>query len=778
MVMTVCKLLSLALLLPALCLPARAIQTGRSAVPVEEKLARHLSAAETFQLSGDLERADEENRAIVAIALARLGAIAIRERRLQWAVQLLGDSLAEHDDPEARTDLAIAHMRLLEVDKALTEARAALVLDEKNARAHHVLGKLLYMKADYADARRELERVVVIEPDLDAAYTLGMTYLRLKQIERAKLLFEEMQTALDNSANAHLLFGRAYEETGFSAEAEGEFRKALAIDGKAPRAHFYLGYVILQHGGSERLGQAREEFERELQLDPQSVYSNFFLGILAATENDHNKAIRYLLETTRLNPLLGEAHLYLGQSQAELGDAGAEKSLRRAIELTTDVSHNNYQIKKAHFVLGRLLLKAGKQGEAEKELAVAKDLQSKSLESSREDLNEILAQVVKSKNEIGTPTHVASAIANRTEDNPKTAEDRGDDVVLIEESPLDTDQAAKYQELKDKLSEILAQAFHNLAVSATQRGQLAVSLQQFATAAKWKADLPGLDRNWGIVSFRAGQYETAIPLLSRQVKAFPDDALTRRMLGVSYYLTQTFPKVVETLRPLEPRITADPELAYLYGVSLIQVAEHKEARKLFESLSAQNPKSAQARFYAAQGFAMLEDYDRALKEFRSAAELDPKMLQVHYNAGQSLIRLNRLEDAEREFRAELVLNSADITAKYHLAYVLLEQKQQTAAAVALLRETVAVRPQYADAQYQLGKTLIDQGEVNEAIEHLEIAARAEPSKDYIHYQLSIAYRRASRNADADRELQLYRALKASNRNRELPGNMGARQNVP
>jgi tetratricopeptide (TPR) repeat protein len=175
---------------------------------------------------------------------------------------------------------------------------------------------------------------------------------------------------------------------------------------------------------------------------------------------------------------------------------------------------------------------------------------------------------------------------------------------------------------------------------------------------------------------------------------------------------------------------------------------------------------------------MLEDYDRALTEFRSAAELDPKMLQVHYYAGQSLIRLNRLEDAEREFRAELLLNSEDVTAKYHLAYVLLEQKQQTAAALALLRETVAVRPQYADAQYQLGKTLIEQGEVNEGIGHLEIAALAEPSRDYIHYQLSIAYRRAARTADADHQLQLYRELKASDRNRELPRKIGTKQNVP
>jgi tetratricopeptide (TPR) repeat protein len=794
MTLTLCKTLSVVLLLFLLCLLAPAQTAGTSPRPQadEDHLARHISAAETFQLSRDLEHADQENHVIVAMVLARLGSIAIRENQLQRAVQLLTDSVAARDDSDTRTDLAIAHMRLvsssyysqamtvgrLEVEKALTEARAAILLDEKNARAHHVLGKLLYMKAEYVGARQELERAVVLAPDLDAAYTLAMTYLRLKQIERTKLLFEEMQAALDNSANAHLLFGRAYEETGFSAEAEAEFRKALAIDDKAPRAHFYLGYVILQHSGSERLAQAREELQRDLQLDPQNVYTNFFLGVLAGTENNHREAVRYLLEATRLNPLLGDAHLYLGQSQVELGDPGAETSLRRAIELTTDVSHNNYQIKKAHFLLGRLLLKAGKDTEGEKELSIAKDLQSKSLDSSRQDLKEILGQIVRATNEISAPSQLASANEARAEAEQKDGEKTGEDVVLIEESPLDRDQTIKYQKIKDELSEILAQAFHNLAVSATQQGKPGVSLEQFAQAAKWKADLPGLDRNWGIVSFRAGQYETAIPLLSRQVKAHPDDGLTRRMLGVSYYLTQSFPKVVETLKLLETTITQDPELAYIYGVSLIQVAQQKEAEKLFERISAQNPKSALTHFYAGQGFAMLEDYNRALKEFRNASELDPKMLQVHYNAGQSLIRLNRLEEAEREFRAELLLNSEDVTAKYHLAYVLLEQKQKTTAALALLREAVAVRPQYADAQYQLGKTLLDQGQVNEGIEHLELAARAEPSRDYVHYQLSIAYRRASRNADADRELQLYRELKASHRNSELPGDLGSKPNVP
>src|SRR5205085_3988442 len=186
MPMPLSKSLAFALLLSSLWLTAQAMQTTRTgpatqaAEPArvntaQDELARHLSAAETYQLSGDLNGAASENRAIVAIALQRLGAIAIREGRFGRALQLLGDSLAINDDAEARTDLAIAHMRLLQIDQALDAAQAALKLDDRRERAHHILGKLYYMKQDYTAARSELERAVALDPDLDAAYTLGMT---------------------------------------------------------------------------------------------------------------------------------------------------------------------------------------------------------------------------------------------------------------------------------------------------------------------------------------------------------------------------------------------------------------------------------------------------------------------------------------------------------------------------------------------------------------------------------------------------------------------------
>ena len=97
-------------------------------------------------------------------------------------------------------------------------------------------------------------------------------------------------------------------------------------------------------------------------------------------------------------------------------------------------------------------------------------------------------------------------------------------------------------------------------------------------------------------------------------------------------------------------------------------------------------------------------------------------------------------------------------------------------AIELLTEALQLRPDYTDAHYQLGKIFNERGENAKASEHLEAASRADKTKDYVCYQLSIAYRRASRKSDADEALKTYQGLKASNR--QLPSPMGNTTNAP
>jgi len=61
--------------------------------------------------------------------------------------------------------------------------------------------------------------------------------------------------------------------------------------------------------------------------------------------------------------------------------------------------------------------------------------------------------------------------------------------------------------------------------------------------------------------------------------------------------------------------------------------------------------------------------------------------------------------------------------------------------------------------------LLEDGQVPEAVQHLEIAAKLDPERDYIHYQLQSAYRRNGQQSDAERELVVYRGIKARKRDK-------------
>ena len=58
---------------------------------------------------------------------------------------------------------------------------------------------------------------------------------------------------------------------------------------------------------------------------------------------------------------------------------------------------------------------------------------------------------------------------------------------------------------------------------------------------------------------------------------------------------------------------------------------------------------------------------------------------------------------------------------------------------------------------------MEEGKTEEAIGHLEAAAKLDPDDAFVHYQLQVAYRRAGRTEDANRELQRYKDIKASKR---------------
>jgi cytochrome c-type biogenesis protein CcmH/NrfG len=90
--------------------------------------------------------------------------------------------------------------------------------------------------------------------------------------------------------------------------------------------------------------------------------------------------------------------------------------------------------------------------------------------------------------------------------------------------------------------------------------------------------------------------------------------------------------------------------------------------------------------------------------------------------------------------------------------VLLAQ-QQTERGIKLMREVIRERPESADAHYELGKALLQHGDVAGSVENLETSARLKPNQAHVHYQLGRAYMAAGRKKEGESQLEISRELK-------------------
>jgi tetratricopeptide (TPR) repeat protein len=728
--------------------PATKPPTQKAKPSQQEVLQQHYDAARTFQLSGDNEHAAAEYSAFLVSALREEANGYFHLGQADKAALLFEDALRlSKSDTGTLLDYAQMRFQQDKLSEARSLAEQAAQISPDNARMHTLLGEILFAQKDYKAAREHLEQAVVATPTFDIGYLLGLNYIRLNDLTRARLVFDDMAKGLGDTAQIHIVFGRAYGEGEYEAldNAVQEFKKAIAIDPKAAKAHYFLALAYLDRDGESGFAQVIPELQAELKINPEDARSHYLLGYIATKQHDPKTAEVELRRAAELDPKNPDPLIYLGQIYADADrDAEAEAAMRKALSLAGNASTNDFLIGRAHYVLGRVLLKAGKKEEGQRELIASKDIRDK---MSRPD------QAKDPKD------HKDPELANLSQ-GPDGKQSGANAPPL-----LAPDQQKQLQDYLDSLKPAIADAYNNLGVIEAGKKDFTAAADNFRNAGEWRPSLETLDRNWGMAAFYANKYEEATGPLGRQLERQPDDLRVRAALGLSYFMTQNFGKAIEVLKPIQSQVDGDPGLSYAYAVSVLKMGDYNEGIRRLKALGDGSDKSADIHMLLGEAYADQHEYDTALQEYHKSIAIDPNRAQTHYFAGVALIRQGNPKEAVDELRTALKLNPTDTPTKYHLAFALI-QVQQKSEAQTLLQQVLQQDPNYADAYYELGKLQLEQGDAKAAITSLEAGTKANPDSDYIHYQLAMAYRRDSRSADAEREIKLYQALKNRQRGRD------------
>ncbi len=183
---------------------------------------------------------------------------------------------------------------------------------------------------------------------------------------------QDLARTAPQSIAAHKLNAEALEEQGKWQPAELEYEWILHKDPSARGIHFLLGRLLLSepNAGPDVKERAKQEFLKELQIDPSNSDAQFILGELAREDGNWDEAISRFSKAAKLNPSFAEA--YLGWGVSLIGDKKYQEAIP-PLRIAERLTPANPDI---HNALGTALVRTGQKEEAEKEFAIHRSLSS------------------------------------------------------------------------------------------------------------------------------------------------------------------------------------------------------------------------------------------------------------------------------------------------------------------------------------------------------------------------------------------------------------------
>jgi len=184
---------------------------------------------------------------------------------------------------------------------------------------------------------------------------------------------QDLGRTAPQSLAAHKLNAEALEMQGKWEPAQLEYEGILEKNPDAVGIHFLLGRSLLSQPnvGPDAVERARQEFLKEIQIDPNNAGAHYILGELARRDEKWDEAISQFSAATKLDSNFAEAHLGLGSCLV------AVKRYEEAIaplRLAERLQQGNPAV---HYNLAVALSRTGKKDEADKEFAIHRQLTEK-----------------------------------------------------------------------------------------------------------------------------------------------------------------------------------------------------------------------------------------------------------------------------------------------------------------------------------------------------------------------------------------------------------------
>ena len=210
------------------------------------------------------------------------------------------DALAlEPDNADAKLTFVRGLLAKGELARAESELTPLLGRFPNSAAVHAQMGVVLTQKRSVAAARAEFERALQLQPTSDEA-TAGLVNLDLISHDYARAHSRvDAQAAAHPTAASLTVAARTYAATGDLVVAEQYLRRAIEAESAYLPAYVSLGQLYL---AQQKLTAGREEFELLAKRSPKSVGAHTMIGIILQAEGRVDEARERFERVMQLDP--------------------------------------------------------------------------------------------------------------------------------------------------------------------------------------------------------------------------------------------------------------------------------------------------------------------------------------------------------------------------------------------------------------------------------------------------------------------------------------------
>jgi tetratricopeptide (TPR) repeat protein len=592
--------------------------------------------------------------------------------------------------------------------EALIMYRNALKRDMRFGEAYY-RSALAELKLNrYAEAARDLQRAVELQPDnLEAHTRLTNLFLNayLADRKKSKNLLSELNSLSDRLAKN---FPNSYDDArikGYLTLFDGQAPKALEFFDKANKIKPYQPDLVLVYMQTLAAVNKADEGEKlaydMLKKDPSAlaVYDALFLQYMRT--NRLPDAERILKSKVENNPKVADAYLQL---------AAHYYSLKKQPEMQAvlqKLSSNTTDFPQSQIMVGDFFLR------------------TRDLNSAMMHYQEGIKRQPKEKH-----TYQKRVIEVLVKQNKK---DEAQQLVteILKEDPKDPEAIA-----------IRA----SLSLLTGTREQLQSAINDLQSVVSRMPENPVLRYNLGKALLAKGTVQAARIQFEEAIKLRPDYLLPRISLAQIYLQNREFGKAVQMTQEVLAYDAMNVPARLLRSRALIGMGEVKQARTELQQTSSQFPDLPEARLQVAALDLQEKNFKAAEDSFRTlyGKFQDPRafmgLVETLVAQGNSGLALKMLRD-------ELAKNPDRVEYRVALANISVNAKDYPTA-IAEYKVVLDKSPRSSDVWLRLGETYRRSGDLNNATSSFKKAQELAPNNVVPHLQLALLYDTTGKKTDA------------------------------